>query len=141
MNVWEHQFLVVAKKFGEYPRVLDPAFDPPPEFYADLEAAGYTREEFEKLRLHCGRPEREGWIKKIATQLYWDRRQKFEQTPRASFLKCMSMIENGMRKHYEDIMARHSITANEVEQFILEQPDLFPSLPAIAMNVTDNDAD
>jgi len=129
MHVWEQQFLIVARKYGDWPRILDPAFDPPSEFYAELQAAGFTREEFDRLRAECGRPERETWIRRIAAQLYWERRRRFEQTPRECFLRSMAMLEDDMRKYFEDLMVTHSITANEVEQLILEEPNLFPSLP------------
>jgi hypothetical protein len=139
MQLFEHKFLAVALKYGDWPRVLDPAFSPPPEFYTDLEAAGYSREEFDRLRADRECPEREAWIRFIATEFYWERRRLFEKlhrAPRADVLKRIAWLEDAIRKHFEALMDRHSITADEIEQLILEDTDFFPPWPDAPENKT-----
>jgi hypothetical protein len=122
----DKQILEIVDKHGGWPRVLDPAFEPPEEIYACVEAAGYSRKNFDALRIAHGQPERVAWVEKIARSFYNWWRFSFLLPERPPLVRWQDLPSPDCWEMFVEPMTRLEISRDEVDNEINSKPAEYP---------------
>ncbi|MGH9550230.1 MAG: hypothetical protein ACRD3W_12685 [Terriglobales bacterium] len=131
----DHIIQSAIRKFGGWPRILDPAYEVEEEVYACIEAAGYTRADLDGLRKSFGKPEREAWIDEIAKSFYWWWRKSSETAffigdvpGDTSTVRWQDYPNSTCWAIFSEPMSRLIISRDDIDHCIDSDPANFPPL-------------